>query len=91
MQTFGLVGAGFFVHVADIDPSIFLSILVLSKKFESGMSTLRMEPQFMTIGHAAGVIASIAIESKTRSVQEIDVDLMRARLEEEGGILELPR
>lgn len=45
----------------------------------------------MTIGHAAGVIASIAIESKTRSVQEIDVDLMRARLEEEGGILELPR
>jgi hypothetical protein len=54
-----------------------------------GMSTLRMEPQFMTIGHAAGVIASITIESEASSVQEIDVDMMRARLLEEGAILEV--
>ena len=56
-----------------------------------GMSTLRMEPQFMTIGHAAGVIASIVIESgrksgRNGSVQEIDTEIMRARLLKEGAI-----
>ena len=54
-----------------------------------GMSTLRMEPQFMTIGHAAGIIASIFIESgkSVAAVQEIDTGVLHARLMNEGAIL----
>lgn len=39
-----------------------LNLLVVAAPSAShiGMSTLRMEPQFMIIGHAAGVIASLA-------------------------------
>jgi hypothetical protein len=54
-----------------------------------GMSTLRMEPQFMMIGHAAGTVASIAIQSNIDAVQNINEDTMKSMLEEEGMILEV--
>jgi hypothetical protein len=48
-------------------------------------STLRMEPQYMIIGHAAGVAASLASRQK-RALQEIDVDALRAKLRSQRAV-----
>jgi len=47
-----------------------------------GMSTLRMEPQFMIIGHAAGAIAALAINTSGAhtSVHDIDPSVLRSVL-----------
>lgn len=45
--------------------------------------TIRMEPVFMTLGQAAGLAASMAIE-KHSSVQEISTDELRKRLREQN-------
>jgi hypothetical protein len=52
-------------------------------------STLRMEPQYMIIGHAAGVAAKLAIETR-RAVQDVDVGVLRARLRAQRAVLERP-
>ena len=49
-------------------------------------STLRMEPQYMIIGQAAGVAARMAIESGT-PVQEIDTAALTERLRSLGAVL----
>jgi hypothetical protein len=48
-------------------------------------SSLRMEPQYMIIGHAAGVAASLALAAN-KPVQEIDVKKLQATLLEEGAV-----
>jgi len=50
-------------------------------------STLRMEPVYMIMGHAAGVAAKMAAASGA-AVQEIDVQALRARLQQQGAVLE---
>ena len=50
-------------------------------------STLRMEPQYMILGQAAGVAAAIAIR-RAAAVQEIDTALLTRTLVEHGAILE---
>ncbi len=50
-------------------------------------STLRMEPQYMIIGQAAGIAAKMAIESG-RPVQEIDTAALTRTLRSEGAIME---
>lgn len=50
-------------------------------------SSLRMEPQFMIIGHAAGVAAALVVQSGA-AVQEIDVKRLQARLLEQGAVFE---
>ena len=54
-----------------------------------GMATLRMEPQFMMIGHAAGTAAFVSIQSKV-PVQNIDLDQLTKLLREEGMITKIP-
>lgn len=49
-------------------------------------SSLRMEPQYMILGQAAGVAAKMAIEGKT-SVQQIDQHSLSQKLEAQGAVL----
>jgi hypothetical protein len=52
-----------------------------------GISTLRMEPQFMMLGQAAGAAAVIAIQEQT-SVQRIPLNLLNEELLKGGAILD---
>lgn len=50
-------------------------------------SSLRMEPQYMIIGQAAGVAAHMAIAGK-KAVQDIDTQALRNTLKSQGAIFE---
>jgi hypothetical protein len=51
-------------------------------------STLRMEPQYMIIGHAAGVAAKMAVDGRV-AVQEIDTDGLLTKLGARRAVLRL--
>ncbi len=51
--------------------------------------SIRMEPQYMMMGHAAGLAAAEAARSN-RTVQAIDVETLRAKLREQKAVLALP-
>ena len=50
-------------------------------------SSLRMEPQWMIIGHAAGVAAALAIQKNT-AVHDVPVPELQEILKAEGGVFE---
>jgi PhoPQ-activated pathogenicity-related protein len=50
-------------------------------------STLRMEPQYMIVGHAAGIAAKMAIERGV-SVQDVDPAALGAKLKSQRAIFE---
>ena len=50
-------------------------------------STLRMEPQYMIIGQAAGVAAKMAADGGI-AVQEIDAEALSERLKSQGAVFE---
>ncbi len=50
-------------------------------------SSLRMEPQYMILGHAAGVAAALAVKNGV-SVQVVPIAALQKTLLEEGGIFE---
>src|SRR5258705_1903259 len=50
-------------------------------------SSLRMEPQYMILGHAAGVAASLALKSE-KPVQEISVTALQEKLKSQGGVFD---
>ena len=50
-------------------------------------STLRMEPQYMILGHAAGVAARIALRAGI-AVQDVDTRALGARLREQRAVFE---
>ena len=52
------------------------------------LATVRMEPQFMIIGHTAGVAAALAVEASS-SVHDIDLGKLRALLLADKQILSL--
>ncbi len=53
-------------------------------------STLRMEPQYMILGHAAGVAASLAISGGV-PVQDVDPAALSARLKSQRAVFALPQ
>ena len=50
-------------------------------------SSLRMEPQYMIIGHAAGVAAALALKRNV-AVQDVPVAELQTVLQGEGGVFE---
>lgn len=50
-------------------------------------SSLRMEPQYMIIGHAAGIAAAMALRNKV-PVQQVNVGELQAKLKAEGAVFE---
>jgi hypothetical protein len=48
-------------------------------------STVRMEPQYMILGHAAGAAATMAIAGHT-AVQDVDVHALGARLQSQRAV-----
>lgn len=53
-------------------------------------STMRMEPQYMIIGQAAGVAAKLAIDGRV-AVQDIDAGVLRAKLAAQRVVFEYKR
>jgi len=53
-------------------------------------SSLRMEPQYMILGHAAGIAAAIAARSGS-AVQDIDITELQRRLKAEGSVFDYGR
>ena len=52
-------------------------------------SSLRMEPQYMILGEAAGLSASLAVE-RHKDVQNIDISELQNILLKDGAVLRLP-
>jgi hypothetical protein len=50
-------------------------------------SSVRMEPQYMILGQAAGVAAKMAIAGK-KAVQDIDSSALTAKLRQQGAVME---
>jgi hypothetical protein len=51
-------------------------------------STLRMEPQYMIIGHAAGIAAKMAID-RSVAVHDVDTRALAATLKSQRAILDI--
>jgi hypothetical protein len=52
-------------------------------------SSIRMEPQYMILGQAAGVAATLAVRTE-RPLHHIDLAQLQARLRDPGQILSAP-
>ncbi len=56
-----------------------------------GFSSLRMEPQFMVLGHSAGTAAAVFVNNHTggdtRAIQDVDPDVLTTALLREGQVL----
>ena len=50
-------------------------------------ASLRMEPQWMMIGHAAGLAATLALQTN-KPVHEIDVSALQALLKKQGAVFD---
>lgn len=53
------------------------------------MTSLRMEPVWMTLGESAGIAATIAVERRC-SVQQIEYSVLKRVLMTRGVIIERP-
>lgn len=51
-----------------------------------GFSTLRMEPCWMALGHAAGIAACMTLEDGV-DIPDVNVRKLQERLLDEGGVL----
>jgi FAD dependent oxidoreductase len=51
-------------------------------------SSVRMEPQYMMMGQAAGVTAALAIQNKT-AVQDVSVAALQEKLRSQKAILHI--
>ncbi len=69
--------------------AVNLLVPVCASTSHIAYGTIRMEPVFMALGHAAGLAAQMAARSG-KPVHEIDVQALRERLKQQGAVIELP-
>src|SRR5205085_5528826 len=69
------------------DQAVNLLVPVCFSASHVAYSSLRMEPQYMILGQAAGVAASLAIKSE-KPVQEISIADLQAKLKAQGAVFE---
>jgi hypothetical protein len=67
--------------------AVNLLVPVCFSASHAAYSSVRMEPQYMILGQAAGVAARLAID-ENRPVQQIDVTALQARLRQQGAIFD---
>ena len=51
-------------------------------------SSIRMEPQYMILGHAAGLAAALAVDADV-AVHRVDLEQLQKRLRAQGQILSM--
>lgn len=76
------------VMVPQISEADNLLVTVCVSASHIAYSSMRMEPQYMIMGEAAGIAAAMSIE-KNNAVQDVNVSNLRLRLLKNGAILEL--
>ena len=69
------------------DQAVNLLVPVCFSASHVAYSSLRMEPQYMILGHAAGVAASLALKSE-KPVQDISVAALQEKLKGQGAVFE---
>ena len=68
-----------------------LLVPVCSSASHVAYATVRMEPQFMILGHAAGVVAALALRGEPQvAVQDVQAEVIHATLAADGALLTLP-
>ena len=67
-----------------------LLVPVCSSASHVAYATVRMEPQFMMLGHAAGVVAALSVKNGSTAVQDVDTAALAAALLADGQIIDLP-
>lgn len=77
------------VMVPQISEADNLLVTVCVSASHIAYSSMRMEPQYMIMGEAAGIAAAMSIEKNT-VVQNVNVSNLRLRLLKNGAILEMP-
>lgn len=77
------------VMVPQISEADNLLVTICVSASHIAYSSMRMEPQYMIMGEAAGIAAAMSIEKNT-VVQNVNVSNLRLRLLKNRAILELP-
>lgn len=68
-----------------------LLVPVCSSASHVAYATVRMEPQFMILGHAAGVVAALTVKAgAAAAVQDVDPAVLAATLRADGQLLHPP-
>lgn len=70
------------------EQAVNLLVPVCASASHVGYSSLRMEPQYMILGQAAGVAASLAVRENA-AVQDVDIKALQTSLVRGGAILQL--
>lgn len=70
------------------DESLNLLVPVCLSATHAAYSSVRMEPQYMIIGQAAGVAAALAVRNST-SIQDVPVPALQQMLRAHGAVLHL--
>lgn len=66
-----------------------LLVPVCSSASHVAYSTVRMEPQLMILGHAAGVIAALSVSTRLDAVQDVEKSVISQFLRADGQLLSL--